>query len=74
MNTKRLMYKLQTALCTNGVKVKINQKQHWSENQNRMVTKYLVILDGFYNPIFESYKSFEVVKFLADMLNGGGEE
>lgn len=74
MNARKLMYKLQTALCANGVKVKINQKQHWSENQNRMVTKYLVILDGFYNPIFESYKSFEVVKFLADMLNGGDEE
>jgi DNA replication protein DnaC len=68
------MYKLQTALCSNGVKVKINQKQHWSEIQNRMITKYLVILDGFYNPIFESYKTHEIVQFLADMLNGGDSE
>jgi hypothetical protein len=68
------MYKLQTALCTNGVKVKINQKQQWSESQHRMVTKYLVILDGFYNPIFESYKTHEIVQFLADMLNGGDSE
>lgn len=68
------MYKLQTALCANGVKVKINQKQHWSENQNRMVSKYQVILDGFYTPIFESYKTHEVVQFLADMLNGGDSE
>ena len=74
MNTKRLMYKLQTALCTNGTIIKINQKQHWSEMQHRMVTKYLVILDGFYQPIFESYKSHEVVQFLANMLNGGDTE
>lgn len=74
MNAKRLMYKLQTALCTNGVKVKINQKQHWSDMQKRMITKYQVIVDGMYEPIFESYKSHEVVQFLADMLNGGDDE
>lgn len=74
MNTKRLMYKLQTALCTNGVKVKINQKQHWCDMQKRMITKYQVIVDGMYEPIFESYKSHEVVQFLADMLNGGDDE
>ena len=74
MNSKRLMYKLQTALCAVGLRVKINQKQHWSDMQKRMVTKYQVIIDGMYEPIFESYKSHEVVQFLADMLNGGDDE
>lgn len=74
MNAKRLMYKLQTALCAKGQRVKINQKQHWSESAGKMVTKYLVILDGLYEPVFESYRPHEVVQFLANMLNGGDDE
>lgn len=73
MNTRRTMYKLQTALCARGTRIRINQKQHWSERQQKMVTCYQVIPDGMYAPIFESYKSHEVVKFLADMYGGGAE-
>ena len=71
MNAKRTMYKLQTALCAKGIRIKINQKQHWSENADRMVSKYLVVLDGMYEAVFESYRPHEIVQFLADMLNGG---
>ena len=74
MNAKRTMYKLQTALCAKGIKVKINQRQHWSENTGRMVTEYLVVLDGFYKPVFESYRPHEIVQYLAGMLDGGDAE
>lgn len=74
MNAKRIMYKLQTALCAKGSRIKINQKQHWSEYTQKMVTKYLVVLDGMYEPVFESYKPHEVAQFLAEMLNGGDAE
>ena len=74
MNAKATMYKLQTALCAKGTRVKINQKQHWSENAGRMVTKYLVVLDGLYDAVFESYRPHEIVQYLADMLNGGDAE
>ena len=71
MNVKRTMYKLQTALCANGRLVKINQKQHWNEQQQKMVTKYQVLFDGWYEPMFESYKAHEVVQYLAGLLTGG---
>ena len=74
MNAKRTMWKLQTALCTQGKRIKINQKQHWSETAGKMVTKYLVVLDGFYTPLFESYRPHEIVQVLANMLNGGDDE
>lgn len=74
MNAKRTMWKLQTALCAQGKRIKINQKQHWSETAGKMVTKYLVVLDGFYTPLFESYRPHEIVQFLANMLNGGDDE
>lgn len=74
MNAKRTMWKLQTALCAQGKRIKINQKQHWSETAGKMVTKYLVVLDGFYTPLFESYRPHEIVQFLANMLNGGDGE
>lgn len=74
MNAKRTMYKLQAALCAKGMRVKLNQKQHWSENAGKMVTKYLVVLDGLYDPVFESYRPHEIVQYLADMLNGGDAE
>ena len=44
MNLKRLMYKLQTALLYKGVKVKINQFQSYSEESNRMTTKYVLTI------------------------------
>lgn len=69
MNIKRLMYKLQTALNMNGHSVKINQVQLWSEPQNRMVTKYVVIDEG--KTILESYKSIDIVQALARMVESG---
>lgn len=74
MNAKKLMYKLQTALCAKGVRVKINQRQSWSENAQRMITKYIIKEDGIREALFESYKPHEVVQFLAEMLNGGDSE
>lgn len=71
VNARRTMYKLQTALCAKGKLVRINQKQHWNEHQQKMVTKYQVLFDGWYEPMFESYKAHEVVQYLAGLLTGG---
>lgn len=82
MNIKRLMYKLQTALCMSGTKIKINQRQSWSEKNERMVTKYVILKEVFdkkqqrsrYVTDLESYQAADVVKYLAGLLNddGGG--
>lgn len=74
MNIKRLMYKLQTALCAKGVRVKINQRQHWSDHAGKMVTRYIVQEDGCGEPLLETYKPHEVAMALADLLNGGDGE
>ena len=44
MNLKRLAYKLQTALLQQGMKVKINQFQSYSEQNKRMITKYVLTI------------------------------
>ena len=80
MNMKRLMYKLQTALCMRGTKIKINQRQSWSEKSGRMVTKYVIlkeILDEDkqrmrYVAVLETYHMAEVVQYLAGLLDDGG--
>ena len=72
MNAKRLMYKLQTALCAKGVRVKINQRQYWSDFFEKMMTRYVVVLDG--ETLLETCKAHEVVIALADMLAGGDSE
>ena len=80
MNIKRLMYKLQTALCMRGEKIKINQRQSWSEKNERMVTKYVIQKEVFdkkqqrmkYETILESYQAADVVKHLAALLDDGG--
>ena len=77
---KRLMYKLQTALCVKGVKVKINQLQSWSDKSERMVTKYVISREVFdrktqkarYVAVCESYQAAEAVQALARLLNEGG--
>ena len=74
MNARRTMYKLQTALCAQGTRIKINQQQYWNDDAKRMITKYIVKEDGIYESIFESYKPHEVVQFLAELLNGGDGE
>lgn len=76
MNLKRLMYKLQTALLCKGVKVKINQFQSYSEESNRMTTKYVLTIpkqhgDKIKNEkLLESYRLSEVVQKLAELLRG----
>ena len=80
VNVKRLMYKLQTALCMRGEKIKINQRQSWSEKNERMVTKYVIQKEVFdkkqqrmkYETILESYQAADVVKHLAALLDDGG--
>ena len=80
MNMRRLMYKLQTALCVRGTKIKINQRQTWSEKSERMVTKYVILKEIFdkkqqrtrYETVLESYQAADVVKYLAGLLDDGG--
>lgn len=76
MNLKRLAYKLQTALCRAGRHIKINQYQSYSENAERMVTKY-VLQENQINTkgksksvtLMETYQIADVVKFLAEMYS-----
>lgn len=76
-NLRALAYKLQKALLANGVKIKINQMQAYSERMGRMVTKYMVYE---YRPdekpknvtLLETYQIADVVKLLADIYSNGG--
>lgn len=76
MNLKRLAYKLQTALLQQGMKVKINQFQSYSEQNKRMITKYVLTVpkqhgDKIKNEkLLESYRLSEVVQKLAELLRG----
>ena len=75
VNARRLMYKLQTALCANGVHVRIDQRQHWSEKAGRMLTIYEARKeDGAL--LCKSYRAVDVVQALAAILSecGGGSE
>ena len=75
VNARRLMYKLQTALCANGVHVRIDQRQHWSDKAGRMLTIYGARKeDGAL--LCKSYRAVDVVQALADILAGygGGSE
>ena len=73
VNARRLMYKLQTALCANGVHVRIDQRQHWSDKAGRMLTIYEARKeDGAL--MCKSYRAVDVVQALAELLveYGGG--
>ena len=75
VNARRLMYKLQTALCSNGVRVRIDQRQHWSDKAGRMLTRYEARKeDGAL--LCKSYRAVDVVQALAAILSecGGGSE
>ena len=83
MNIRRTMYRLQTALCMRGTKIKINQRQSWSDKAGRMVTKYVVYKETTdkktdkprYALICESWQAADVVVMLAGLLadgDGGG--
>ena len=74
----RLIGKLQTAILSAGGMVKINTHQFYSEEQNRMVTSYSVAGPGWSQAkrkkvdreLLKTCSTVEVVKFLADMLEG----
>lgn len=75
VNARRLMYKLQTALCANGVRVRIDQRQHWSDKAGRMLTIYEARNeDGAL--LCKSYRAVDIVQALAELLTecGGGSE
>ena len=75
-NLRALAYKLQNALLANGVKIKINQMQAYSERMDRMVTKYVVYE---YRPdekpknvtLLETYQIADVVNLLAGLYSDG---
>ena len=75
MNARRLMYKLQTALCANGVHVRIDQRQHWSEKAGRMLTIYEARNEGG-ALLCKSYRTVDIVQALAELLTeyGGDSE
>lgn len=76
-NLRALAYKLQKALLANGVKIKINQMQTYSERMDGMVTKYVVYE---YRPdekpknvtLLETYQIADVVKLLVGLYSDGG--
>ena len=82
MNIRRIMYRLQMALTMRGTKIKINQRQVWSERQERMVNKYVVLMEKYdkkkqrmrFETVLESYQAADVAKYLAGLLenDGGG--
>ena len=71
VNARRLMYKLQTALCANGVRVRIDQRQHWSDKAGRMLTIYEARKDDG-ALLCKSYRAVDIVQALAEQLAGGG--
>ena len=72
-NLKRLAYKIQSALSQNGRYIKINQRQYFSEKQGKFCTIYTVVENiNNKNTVYcESGSIADVVKTLADILNGG---
>ena len=74
---KSIANKLQKALTLNGRYITINQNQFYSEKLEKMCTKYVLkekveIDDKMQNvTLLETFRMVDVVKFLADLLNGG---
>lgn len=73
-NARTLVRKLQTALSAKKRYIKINQFQSWSDQKQRMVTKFVVcekrMVDGKFKnvTIVETYLMADVVKALAALL------
>lgn len=64
-NLRGKMKKLQTALVKNGLIVKINQNQFYSEEQKRMITSYqIALLVDTYDPDQNEWKkkNYEILK------------
>lgn len=77
-NYNRLIGKLQTAILNSGGTVKVNTHQFHSKERNRMITSYSVIVPMWSefrqkmvdHELLKTCSTVEVVKFLADMLEG----
>ena len=75
MNLRRIANKLQTALCTKGRYIKINQFQSYSPKAERMVTKLVLTEKQIVEScgiqreknvtLLETYSMVDVVKELA---------
>lgn len=74
---KSIVYKLQKALTLKGRYITINQTQFYSEQLDKMCTKYLLRekqeVDGEEKNVtlLETFRMIDIINFLADMLNGG---
>lgn len=72
------MRKLQTALICMGKRVKINTRQFYSEEKDMMITIYSVVIPQWSDAkrkmvdreLLNTCSAVEVVKFLANMLEG----
>ena len=77
-NLNHTMRKLQTAIVQMGKRVKIYTRQFYSEEQDRMITIYSVMLPMWSevkekmvdHELLKTCSTAEVVKFLANMLEG----
>lgn len=77
-NYNRMISKLQTAILGAGGKVKINTYQFYSKEQNRMINTYSVLVPKWSafrqklvdHEMLKTCSAVEVVKFLANMLEG----
>lgn len=74
---KSIVYKLQKALTLRGRYITINQTQFYSEQLDKMCTKYFLRekqeIDGEEKNVtlLETFRMIDIINFLADMLNGG---
>ena len=74
---KSIAYKLQKALTLKGRYITINQNQFYSEQLDKMCTKYFLRekqkIDGEEKNVtlLETFRMIDIINFLADMLNGG---
>ena len=74
---KSIVYKLQKALILKGRYITINQTQFYSEQLDKMCTKYILrekqeIHGEIKNiTILETFKMVDIINCLADLLNGG---
>lgn len=74
----RMIGRLQTAILSSGGVVKVDTHQFYSEEQNRMITSYSVIIPRWSSirkkmvdhELLKTCSAVEVVKFLANMLEG----
>ena len=75
---KTIANKLQTALTMRGRYITISTRQFYSEQFEKMCTKYILqerqVIQGKKKNVtlFETMNMIDVVTFLANALNGGG--